>query len=168
MFKNLLNNLAGNPLERELRRYSEIVEAINLLEPEMEARSDADLRALTEELKDRVYNAVEGMEDPEDIRDAEGVVLNEILPTAFAAVEDAEMPLPSNAVPVSFTTVETPLAVPVVIFSAPPRARTSCVPSEVAVTWLFANVESVMNRPPDSASWSHSRPPACTIVSSAP
>jgi len=89
MFKNLLNNLAGNPIERELNRLSEVVEEINALEPEMAARSSDDLRALTEELKDRVYAAVEGIEDPDAIKAAEKEALTEILPMAFAAVREA-------------------------------------------------------------------------------
>ncbi len=89
MLKNLLTNIAGNPYERELNRYREIIDEINVLEPEMEAHSNDDLRALTEELRDRVYGAVEGLEEAEEIKAAEKEILTEILPTAFAAVREA-------------------------------------------------------------------------------
>jgi preprotein translocase subunit SecA len=54
MFKNILNTLAGNPLEREIKRYRAVVEQINALEPEMQRRSDDELRDLTDHLRERV------------------------------------------------------------------------------------------------------------------
>src|SRR5690554_6872188 len=89
MFKRIINALAGNPYERELNRYSEVVQAINALEPEMEACSDAELRELTEAFKERVRERVEGIEDRDEQRAAEREVLDEILPEAFAAVREA-------------------------------------------------------------------------------
>jgi preprotein translocase subunit SecA len=91
MFKNLLNALAGNPHEREIRRYSEIVEQINALEPEMKARSDSDLRDLTDVLRARVLEATQGIEDKEELKQAEKAILEEILPEAFAAVREASI-----------------------------------------------------------------------------
>ncbi|MBN1429134.1 MAG: SEC-C domain-containing protein [Anaerolineae bacterium] len=91
MFKNLLNRMAGNPYERELNRYRDIVERVNAFEPEMKSRSDADLRALTESFRERVRAATEGIEDDEEFLSAEREALDEILPEAFAAVREASV-----------------------------------------------------------------------------
>ena len=42
MFKNLVDRLAGNPYERELTRYRELVEQVADLEPEMQAMPPDD------------------------------------------------------------------------------------------------------------------------------
>nr|MBN1228310.1 SEC-C domain-containing protein [Anaerolineae bacterium] len=91
MFKNLLNALAGNPYEREINRYREIVEEINALEPDMQSRSVDDLRALTESLKAHVHQALDGIDNPEERKAARRAVLEEILPEAFAAVREASV-----------------------------------------------------------------------------
>ena len=89
MFKNILNTIAGNPYEREIKRYSEVVDEISALEPRMQAMSDDDLRQLTDDLKARVQDHIEGIEDPEELKQAERDILDEILPEAFAAVREA-------------------------------------------------------------------------------
>ncbi len=91
MFKNILNALAGHPYERELKRYNEIVEQINGFEPEMQARSDAELRELTDHFRERVRQRVQGIEDHEQRLAAEREILDEILPEAFAAVREASV-----------------------------------------------------------------------------
>jgi preprotein translocase subunit SecA len=63
-----------DPNERELSRLRGIVEAVNALEPDMQALSDDDLRAKTHEFRDRL---------------AAGAALDGILPEAFAAVREA-------------------------------------------------------------------------------
>jgi preprotein translocase subunit SecA len=89
MFKNLLNTLAGNPLEREIKRYRQVVDEINALEPRMQAMSNDDLRNFTGELRERVAVQVEGIEDKDELKKAEREALNEVLPEAFAAVREA-------------------------------------------------------------------------------
>src|SRR5574341_510536 len=89
MFKNIINTLAGNPYERELKRYREIIAQINDLEPQMQANSDSELRALIESLREHVRAAVEGIEDAEERQTAERAALDEILPQTFAAVREA-------------------------------------------------------------------------------
>jgi preprotein translocase subunit SecA len=119
MFKNILNALAGNPYEREIERYSLVVEQVNALEPEMQARSDEELRALTGELRDHVQQALAGpLAEVDSLREeltttvgeeerrelaleieqaeeayqkAERAILDEILPTAFAATREASV-----------------------------------------------------------------------------
>ena len=70
----LLNKLFGNHTDHELKKIYPIVDRIEALEPEMQKLSDAELRAKTEEFKER-YNAGEELDD--------------ILPEAFAAVREA-------------------------------------------------------------------------------
>ncbi len=89
MFKNLLNTLAGNPYERELKRYRDIVDEVNSLEPRMQALTDEGLRAITDDLRARVQAHLAGIEDHEQLRSAEREILAEVLPEAFAAVREA-------------------------------------------------------------------------------
>ncbi len=89
MFKNFLTQLAGNPYERELQHYTQIVEQVAGLEPEMQARSDAELRELTGIFRQRIQEHVAGIEDEEEYRTAEREIMDAILPEAFAAVREA-------------------------------------------------------------------------------
>ncbi len=76
MFKNLLKTVFGDPNERELKRHREVVAQINALEPEMQARSNAELRAKTDEFRQRL---------------ADGETLDTLLPEAFAVVREASV-----------------------------------------------------------------------------
>ena len=117
MFKKLLTMVMGDPNEREVRNMQPIIDEINLLEAEMKARSDADLRDQTEEFRRRVVaetaalaqEAVEAREAylqetdtsaqqglraeweaaVKALKAGEREVLDAILPTAFAAVREA-------------------------------------------------------------------------------
>ncbi len=60
--------------EREISRLRRTVERVNALEPEIEALSDADLRAKTDEFRGRL---------------AAGELLDDLLPEAFAVVREA-------------------------------------------------------------------------------
>ena len=66
--------LFGSYSDRELKRIYPIADKIEKLEPSMQKLSDAELRAKTEEFKDRLAN---------------GASLDDILPEAFAAVREA-------------------------------------------------------------------------------
>lgn len=74
MFQKILKTIAGDPQERKLSRYRANVERINALEPEIQALTDAQLRAKTDEFKQR-HNASETLDD--------------LLPEAFAVVREA-------------------------------------------------------------------------------
>jgi preprotein translocase subunit SecA len=117
MLKNLLSRVAGDPSEREVSRLKPIVEEINRLEPEFQAMSEADLRELTNEFRAQVTEStanerqrlldirfeISTTEDADrrrrldfdlkqaqtELDKAEGAVLGEILPRAFAAVREA-------------------------------------------------------------------------------
>jgi preprotein translocase subunit SecA len=54
--------------DRELRRIDPLVDRINELEPEMQARSDAELHALAEGLRDEIRDAATGEEPSDDER----------------------------------------------------------------------------------------------------
>ena len=70
----LFNKLFGSYSDRELKRIYPIADAIEKLEPEYQAMSDAELRAKTDEFKTRL---------------AEGETLDDILPEAFATAREA-------------------------------------------------------------------------------
>ena len=69
-----LKNLFKDANEKELEKLEPIVEEINSLEPKMQALSDQELKAKTEEFKNRHQN---------------GESLDELLPEAFAVVREA-------------------------------------------------------------------------------
>jgi preprotein translocase subunit SecA len=111
---SFLVKLLGDPNDREVARHLRRVEEINALEPEMEARSDDELKGLTDELRARVLeargeavpgSAVAGSDDENgEQTDAEAAaereravaereaavdaMLDEILPEAFALVRE--------------------------------------------------------------------------------
>jgi preprotein translocase subunit SecA len=89
----LINTLAakifGTKNEREVKRLTPLVAQINALEPQMQALTDAQLRAKTEEFRKRLAERLEGIEDDEERRTAENAFLDEILPEAFAVVREA-------------------------------------------------------------------------------
>jgi preprotein translocase subunit SecA len=72
--RGLLTKIFGDPHEKTLRPFRQIVEEINELEPEFQRMSDNDLRQLTPEFKQRL---------------ADGETLDDLLPEAFAAVREA-------------------------------------------------------------------------------
>ena len=73
-FQKALGAVIGTKNEREVKRLSEPVTAINALEPEMQKLADADFPAATEKLKARL---------------AEGDALDDLLPEAFALCREA-------------------------------------------------------------------------------
>jgi preprotein translocase subunit SecA len=74
MFRNLLTKIVGDPNDRELRRLQPLVEAINALEPEIQALTAAELGGKTAEFRDRL---------------AQGETLDDLLVEAFAVVREA-------------------------------------------------------------------------------
>ncbi len=76
MFNKLLRVGEG----RKLKAVERVVPEVNALEPEMEQRSDAELRALTDEFRGRL----DGVDD-DRLDDA----LDELMPEAFAVVREA-------------------------------------------------------------------------------
>jgi preprotein translocase subunit SecA len=73
MLKGLTKFFAGDSIGQDMERYSEIVERINALEPDLRALSDEALKAKTPEFKERL---------------AAGETLDDLLPEAFAVVRE--------------------------------------------------------------------------------
>jgi preprotein translocase subunit SecA len=73
MATNFLTKIFGSRNDRLIKQYRKTVERINALEPSLEGLSDEQLRAKTQEFKDRV---------------AAGETLDAILPEAFAVVRE--------------------------------------------------------------------------------
>ena len=74
MISGLLKKVFGSRNDRLIRQYSQTVRRINALEAGVAALSDADLRAKTDEFRDRHTN---------------GQSLDDLLPEAFAVVREA-------------------------------------------------------------------------------
>jgi preprotein translocase subunit SecA len=117
MLRNLIKTLMGDPSEREIKRLQPLIDEINALEPEMQARSDDELRELSRTFRQRIAEATaryvqerEELQAKLDIEQdsderralrlqidrvtaeldrAEKDVLDDILPQAFAAVREA-------------------------------------------------------------------------------
>ncbi|TFY98950.1 preprotein translocase subunit SecA [Ramlibacter humi] len=73
MAKNFLTQIFGSRNDRLLKQYRRTVEQIGALEPQFEKLNDEQLRAKTQEFKDRV---------------AKGEALDDLLPEAFAVVRE--------------------------------------------------------------------------------
>jgi preprotein translocase subunit SecA len=73
-FQKALGAVIGTQNEREIKRLSERLPDINVLEPEMQKLADAEFPAYTEKLKARL---------------AEGATLEDLLPEAFALCREA-------------------------------------------------------------------------------
>jgi preprotein translocase subunit SecA len=76
MFGKIITSFIGSSNDRELDRIAAIVDMVNNFEPAMQARTDAELRELTDLFK---------------IRLADGETLDDILPEAFAAAREASV-----------------------------------------------------------------------------
>ncbi len=77
MFKKLL----GDPNARKLKKYQYLVTDINLLEEDIKALSDEELKGKTKEFQQKISEANSDQEREE--------ILDEILPEAFAVVREA-------------------------------------------------------------------------------
>ncbi len=84
----LLLKMLGDPNEKKVKNMMGIVEHINALEPEMEALSDEELRAKTEEFK-KILSERKTSDDFKTDRALEKEALDKILPEAFAVVREA-------------------------------------------------------------------------------
>ncbi|RVU44292.1 preprotein translocase subunit SecA [Rubrivivax rivuli] len=73
MFPKILTQIFGSRNERLLKTYRRLVDKINAMEPQFEKLGDAELRAKTDEFRQRV---------------ASGTSLDDILPEAFAVVRE--------------------------------------------------------------------------------
>ncbi len=88
MIQRVLKSLFGSRNDRLLKQYGRVVQAINALEPEMAALSDAQLTDKTQEFRARIASAVADVDQERRI-EAERKVLQQLLPEAFAVVREA-------------------------------------------------------------------------------
>jgi preprotein translocase subunit SecA len=86
-----LTKIFGSSNDRFLKSIQPIINQINALEPNVKQLSDDELRAKTAEFKERVAQAVDGIEDKDKRKARTQAVLNEILPEAFAVVREASV-----------------------------------------------------------------------------
>ncbi|MGZ4826481.1 MAG: preprotein translocase subunit SecA, partial [Terriglobales bacterium] len=89
MFNAIAAKIFGTKNEREVKRLLPSVDQINALEPQVQALTDAQWRAKTDEFRRRLAERVKDIEDDEERRAAENQFLDEILPEAFAVVREA-------------------------------------------------------------------------------
>ncbi len=74
MAKNILTKIFGSRNDRLLKQYRKSVERINAMEPQLESLTDEQLRAKTDEFRERL---------------AKGEAMDALLPEAFAVVREA-------------------------------------------------------------------------------
>jgi preprotein translocase subunit SecA len=93
LLNSVIAKVFGTSNERAVKRIMPIVAQINALEPAIQALSDDQLRAKTVEFRQRIADAIKGIEDTPENRDelyaAEKAALDAILPEAFAVVREA-------------------------------------------------------------------------------
>ncbi|HVR41192.1 MAG TPA: preprotein translocase subunit SecA, partial [Thermoanaerobaculia bacterium] len=100
MINKLLTLIFGSKHERDVKKMLPIVAQINALEPEVSALSDAQLRAKTDEFRERLKPVVETLDaakkevplDENAVKAAKADVqaaLNDLLPEAFAVCREA-------------------------------------------------------------------------------
>jgi len=97
LLSQAFSKIFGTRNEREVKRMRPLVGQINALEPAIQALSDAQLRAKTDEFRKRIQERLVGLqpneEDPQrfekDQYEVLQGVLQEVLPEAFAVVREA-------------------------------------------------------------------------------
>jgi len=93
LLNSVIAKVFGTSNERAIKRLMPIVAQINAFEPAIQALSDDQLRAKTTEFRQRIADALKGIEDtPENKEEryaAEKAALDAILPEAFAVVREA-------------------------------------------------------------------------------
>ncbi len=89
MINKLIAKVFGTSNEREIKRIVPLVERINALEAETKQFSDEQLRAKTDEFRQRIRERLDAVEDPDEKDRELKLVLDEILPEAFAVAREA-------------------------------------------------------------------------------
>ena len=89
MFESLLKSVFGSKHDREVRRLEPLVGEINRHVESFRDLTDDALAAKTQDFRARIAEAVKDAQDPEERRELEQEVLEDLLPEAFAVVKDA-------------------------------------------------------------------------------
>jgi len=90
MIDRLLARVFGTQHERDIKKMMPRVERINALEPAIKALSDDQLRARTNDFRERIAKKLEGVH-PDDAKAARDEILDEILEEAFAVAREASV-----------------------------------------------------------------------------
>ena len=91
MIDKFLTKVFGSSNQRFLKSVQPLVNEINALEPSIKKLTDEELRARSGFFKEKVREAVSGIEDKDELKRVEREVLDEILPEAFAIVREASV-----------------------------------------------------------------------------
>ena len=89
MFNKLAAKVFGTSNEREIERILPRVDEINALEPAMKQLRDEQLRAKTDEFRQRIRERIDAIEDADEKDQELKAALDDILPEAFAVVREA-------------------------------------------------------------------------------
>jgi len=84
----VLAKVFGTSNEREIKRLRPLVGQVNAFEPGMKELTDEQLRARTAEFRARIKERLEGIDDETERLAARKVVLDELLPEAFAVCRE--------------------------------------------------------------------------------
>lgn len=87
----LFKKVLGSNSDIFLKRIKPTVQQINDLEASVKRLSDDELKAKTQQFKDRIQNALSGIDEKETRRKREQEVLKELLPEAFAVMREASV-----------------------------------------------------------------------------
>jgi len=87
----LFKKVLGSNSDIFLKRIKPTVQQINDLEASVKRLSDDELKAKTQQFKDKIANALSGIDDKETRRKREQEVLKELLPEAFAVMREASV-----------------------------------------------------------------------------
>jgi len=88
LFNKVVAAVFGTSNEREIKRILPLVDQINSLEPAMKQLSDEQLRAKTDEFRQRIRERLDPIEDVDEKDQALKEILEELLPEAFAVVRE--------------------------------------------------------------------------------
>ncbi len=89
LFNKVVSAIFGTSNEREIKRIQPLVGQVNAFEPAMKKLTDEQLRAKTEEFRQRIRDRVDSIEDGDEKDRELKVVLDELMPEAFAVVREA-------------------------------------------------------------------------------
>ena len=87
----LVKKIFGTETDKYLKDSKPIVQRINDMESDIQRLSDEQLRAKTDEFKEKIQRAIEGIDDKDRRNKREREVLLEIMPEAFAVVREASV-----------------------------------------------------------------------------
>jgi preprotein translocase subunit SecA len=89
LINKFIAKIFGTSNEREIKRIVPLMERVNVLEPETKQLSDEQLRAKTDEFRQRIRERLDAVEDPDEKERELKQALDEVLPEAFAVAREA-------------------------------------------------------------------------------